>query len=139
LNDLKDKHDIRFEKVFVPHDANVRELTSDGTRFDKMKQLGMKPDLLQRADVLSGIETARDLLTHCYFDEEGCKDGLRALRAYGREFDTKANRYKDNPLHDWSSDYADSFRYLAQGLLKSSATRTIQTSAPVPIQSWMGN
>jgi hypothetical protein len=139
LNDLKDKHDLRFEKVFVPHDANVRELTSDGTRFDKMKQLGMKPDLLQRADVLSGIETARDLLTHCYFDEEGCKDGLRALRAYGREFDSKNNRYKDNPLHDWSSDYADSFRYLAQGLLKSSAIRTVQPSAPVPIQSWMGN
>lgn len=138
LNDLKDEYDLRFDKVFVPHDANVRELTSDGTRFDKMKQLGMHPDLLARTDVLSGIETARDLLGHCFFDEDGCKEGLRALRAYGREFDNKANRYKDNPMHDWSSDYADSFRYLAQGLLKSLATRTIEYKHNINVQSWMG-
>ena len=138
LNDLKDEYDLRFEKVFVPHDANVRELTSDGTRFDKMKQLGMKPDLLPRADVLSGIEIARDLLGHCYFDEDGCKDGLRALRAYSREFDTKANRYKDNPLHDWASDYADSFRYLAQGLTKSVVYIKAKIDNYVPLENWMG-
>ena len=139
LHDLKDQYELRFEKVFVPHDANVRELTSDGTRFDKMKQLGIKPDLLPRTDVLSGIETARDLLGHCYFDEVGCKEGLRALRAYGREFDTKANRYKDNPMHDWASDYADAFRYLAQGLNKSvSAIKSKEQSQPTTAPSWMG-
>ena len=138
LNDLKEEHELRFEKVFVPHDANVRELTADGTRFDKMKQLGMKPDLLSRTDVLSGIETTRDLLSHCYFDEDNCKDGLAALRAYSREFDLKANRYKDNPLHDWSSDYADAFRYLAQGLGKSINTYVPKKMASPVVASWMG-
>ena len=140
LNDLKDEYDLRFEKVFVPHDAKVRELTSDGTRFDKMKQLGMKPYLLPRTDVLSGIETARDLIGHCYFDADGCKEGLRALRAYSREFDAKLNRYKDNPLHDWASDYADGFRYLSQGLSKYIVTykpKTQQLHSAEP--SWMGS
>lgn len=137
LNDLKDKYGFRIEKIGVPHDANVRSMTDDNSRFDKMQQLGMNVEMVPMVDVASGIDTVRDLLGHCYFDAEGCKEGLQALRQYHREFDQKQNRYKDNPEHDWASDYADSFRYLAL-LLTTISTIKPQSYAPQQSGSWMG-
>ena len=40
---------------------------------------------------------------------------LDALRQYRREWDEKLQRFKDTPLHDWASDFADAIRYLARG------------------------
>ena len=57
-----------------------------------------------------GIEACRELLAHCWFDEKRTEEGRRGLKAYQKEFDEKMNRYKDTPLHDWASDWADGFR-----------------------------
>lgn len=40
---------------------------------------------------------------------------LDAIRGYRREWDEKRQCFKDSPLHDWTSDYADGARYLAKG------------------------
>lgn len=40
---------------------------------------------------------------------------LDALRQYRREWDEKRQCFKDAPLHDWTSDFADALRYLARG------------------------
>jgi hypothetical protein len=40
---------------------------------------------------------------------------LNALKGYRREWDEKLQRFKDAPLHDWTSHTADSLRYLARG------------------------
>jgi hypothetical protein len=41
---------------------------------------------------------------------ERLRDGLQAYR---KEYDEKMQRFKDNDVHDWASDIADSFRYMA--------------------------
>jgi hypothetical protein len=38
-----------------------------------------------------------------------------AIKQYRREWDEKLQRFKDVPLHDWSSDFADGLSYLARG------------------------
>ena len=63
--------------------------------------------------VMDGINAARVLFPKMWFDE-GCSDGLEALRQYRTEFDEKKKTFKDNPLHDWTSHAADAFRYMAQ-------------------------
>jgi hypothetical protein len=40
---------------------------------------------------------------------------IDALRQYRREYSESLGRFKDKPLHDWTSHYADAFRYLAKG------------------------
>jgi hypothetical protein len=40
---------------------------------------------------------------------------IDAIRGYHREWDEKRQTFKDAPTHDWTSDYADSLRYLAVG------------------------
>ena len=65
-----------------------------------------------------GIDAVRTLLPRCRFDEEKCDRGIEALRQYTKDetglmgLDGKPI-YKDSPKHDWSSDFADAFRYLA--------------------------
>ena len=55
------------------------------------------------------------LLATCWFDQEKCKAGLEALRMYRRAWDDKAQEFRARPLHDWTSHYADAFRYFAVG------------------------
>lgn len=40
---------------------------------------------------------------------------LDAARMYRREWDEKLATFKDAPVHDWTSDYADALRTLARG------------------------
>ena len=55
------------------------------------------------------------ILATCEFDEERCKDGIRGLENYRREWDDKQKVWKNNPLHDWASNPADAFRYFGVG------------------------
>jgi hypothetical protein len=49
-------------------------------------------------------------LADAYFDER-CREGLDALKQYQREFDEDKKCFRDRPRHDWTSHYADAFRY----------------------------
>ncbi len=119
LRKQEKKYLVEIETVIVPHDANVRSMVSDTlqTRAQKLEELGFDVQVLgSKVSVDDGIDAVRDLLAYCYIDDVRCKEGIRALRSYQKEFDEKMNRYKDKPLHDWASDFADSFRYLALSL-----------------------
>lgn len=115
LHKFEQDYGVWIEEIVVPHDAKVRSMTSDTlqTRVGKLEELGFNVTLAPNVSRDDGIEAVRELLGHCYIDKERCAEGVRALRNYQKEFDEKLNRYKDTPLHDWASDYADSFRYLA--------------------------
>ncbi len=118
LRKLEKDNFIEIETIFVPHDANVRSMVSDTleTRAEKLESLGFDVRVLPMTKVDDGIDATRDVLAHCFIDYERCKEGIRALRSYQKEFDEKMNRYKDKPKHDWASDFADSFRYLSLSL-----------------------
>lgn len=63
--------------------------------------------------VQHGIDAVRLILESCWFDQVACYTGIEALRAYRRTFDEVKKVFSDKPLHDWSSDGADAFRYMA--------------------------
>ena len=127
LYDFKKEHDTNIEVLFVPHDANVRSMTSDTlmTRYEKLVELGFNVEFAPNVSRDDGIEACRELLSYCYFDEIETKEGVRGLRAYQKEFDEKMNRYKNTPLHDWASDHADSFRYAALSVPQTMANSPV--------------
>ena len=69
--------------------------------------------VVRRLTIVDGIHAARSILPKCYFAKPNTKDGLIHLKRYRKEFDEKKGIYKPHPLHDWSSHYADAFRYFA--------------------------
>jgi hypothetical protein len=72
---------------------------------------------------MDGINAARETIRVARFDATRCRDGLEALRQYRSDYDRDARVLKAVPLHDWTSDPADAFRYLAMSwrLLKAPA------------------
>ena len=96
-----------------------------------MCQQQNKADLGRTGD---GIHAARALLPKCYFEKTECKDGLLALRRYRKEFDEKKGVYKNNPLHDWSSHFADAFRYFGIAFRDKSVKTRPQ---PMADTSWL--
>ena len=44
-------------------------------------------------------------------DKEKCKDWIRLIPQYTKDYDEKKKMFKDTPLHDWTSHGADQFRY----------------------------
>lgn len=101
----------------LPHDAEVRELTTGKHRREVLESLGVKPiEVVPRIGHLNeGIEMVRQVLPMCWFDEDKTAQGVKCLRSYRQEYDDAKMTFKPRPLHDWASHGADAFRQFAQG------------------------
>lgn len=115
-----------------PHDGdagNIRDV-NDTKLVGLARSLGWHPiRCLPNESIDSGIQAVRSLFPMLEFNEsplpfEGespeeartrMARALDALRQYRREWDEKRQCFKDAPLHDWTSDFADALRYLAKG------------------------
>lgn len=106
----------------LPHDVRVRELGTGRSRLEVLMEAGLDITVAPSLSIADGIQAVRRMLPRCWFDMEGTKSGLVALRNYRREFNEKQNVFYDKPVHDWSSHYADAFRYLAVGLVEVDTT-----------------
>ena len=100
---------------YLPHDAEVRELGTGKSRVETLAGYGIARDDLPehagRGRHPGGARAAADLLVR----QGEMQGGLEALRMYRREWDDRAQEFRTRPLHDWTSHYADAFRYFAVG------------------------
>jgi hypothetical protein len=124
--DILQNKSYNYGKHIAPHDIRVREWGSGITRYEKARQLGIKFTVADQYEIPDGIEAARSLFSKMWVDEEKCSELLKALENYRQEYDVKKKVYLPRPLHDWSSHFADSFRYLAVSLPKTSDGITAQ-------------
>lgn len=113
---------------YLPHDVEVRELGTGKSRKEVLAGLGITATVCPNIPVADGIQAVRMLLATCWFDKTKCKDGIEALRMYRREYDEKRQEFKVNPLHDWTSHYADAFRYFAVAHRQKVKSQTIDYS-----------
>lgn len=109
---LKDKEYI-YGHHFAPHDIKQRELMSGKTRLDTARELGVSFDEVPNVGVESGIDQARRLFRKLWVDKDKCKEWLRLIPQYTKEYDESKKMFKDKPLHDWTSHGADMYRYAA--------------------------
>ena len=105
-----------YAPCILPHDAAARELSTGLSRIEILERLGVRtrPPLAQDS-VDDGIQQVRASLSRCWFDSEKCRDGLKCLKNYRREWSEKRKAFNPRPYHDWTSHAADAFRYLIIG------------------------
>jgi phage terminase large subunit len=108
-----------YGKHIAPHDIRVREFTSGVARIEKARQLGINFTIAPDVTIEDGIESVRSCLSKIWIDERACAPLIKAIMNYRQEFDAKRKVYKSQPLHDWSSHYADCLRYLCISLPKT--------------------
>jgi phage terminase large subunit len=115
VNWLRDRKWQAAEHI-LPHDVQVRELTSGKSRKEVLEDAGLSITVAPRLSIDDGIQAVRRLLPRCWFNVPAVRQGYDALANYRREYDDKRNVFYDKPLHDWASHASDAFRYLATGM-----------------------
>ena len=126
------KKNYDYGKHYAPHDIDNREfgsnaktrkqIAADGWEIDG-KKYRIRFEKVPKLSVEDGIEASRAILDNCAFSDTIVKNtmkinnknvsGLDCLESYRKEWNEKLGCYRDHPLHDWASDGADAFRYLA--------------------------
>lgn len=130
--ELAHRTKYRYDTHWLPHDARAKTLAAHGksTQAQLQAALGWIVRITPSLDREDGIKAARTTLGRCWFDKTGCAEGLGALRRYRRELKSDGVSLAAQPLHDWASNYADAFRYLA--VAWSAPSRTKEEPAPKP-------
>jgi len=118
-----------YGKHFAPHDIAVRSLSTGISRWETARNLGIRFEARHEREQIhsavpnlsvdDGIEAVRATLVKVWIDEDNCQPLIKALENYRQEYDHKHRVYKSNPLHDWSSHWADAMRYLCISLSKT--------------------
>ena len=101
--------------IYLPHDSKKRDLITGKTIFQCfIDEFGAgHVELVPLAGIMDGVQAVRKVFPYCYFDAEACKQGVRCLENYKKDYDNEKKVFRKNPLHDWASHGADSFRYFA--------------------------
>lgn len=103
---------------YLPHDGNhVRQGQNNNLSPKNMlENLGLKNIEIVKVveDVSIGIQATRAAFATCWFDEEGCKEGLNHLANYKKSWSATNERFTDTPKHDIHSEAADAFRQFGQ-------------------------
>lgn len=118
---LKDRG-YEYGEHWGPHDIDNREFGADAKSRRELAREGYEIDgqvysmtfqVVPKVGIDTGIESVREILPSCVFDEEKCAEGISHLEGYRKEWDDKRGCWKDKPLHDFTSHGADGFRYFA--------------------------
>lgn len=100
-----------YGRHFFPHDAGSGSFQTGKTIQGLAAELGIKTIILPKSDIEVGIEMARSLLSICCIDESKCTRLIKCLECYHKRYNPSMNVYSNTPIHDWSSHFADAFRY----------------------------
>jgi hypothetical protein len=101
-----------FAGHIAPWDIQIREIGTGKSRIEIARQYGIKFSMAPRLGVDDGIEACRELFPQVWIDRTQCDKLIEALKTYRKEWDLDKQIYKPKPTHDWSSHWADAFRYL---------------------------
>lgn len=104
-------------ELILPHDARVTELGTGQTREEVFRTLlpGIAVTICPNLGREEGIEQVRQILERTWFDRAATVQLREALGFYHRGYDEVGRVRKLTPVHDWSSHWADAFRYAIVG------------------------
>lgn len=107
----------RYRSHYLPHDAGHLRLGMGGrTVQEQLEQLLPNNEFIKlppSGSIISDVAATKAFIARCAFDEDKCKEGLRALKRYSAKWNDQKNKYEDKPYHNEFSHAADAFRYFA--------------------------
>jgi phage terminase large subunit len=126
-------------RIWLPHDARAKTLQTGRSIVEQFIDNGIMPEIAPNLSLQDGISAARIVFPDVHFHKERTKDGVRALMSYHREFDEDKKVYKNIPVHDWSSHFADGFRYFGVSANKKGHRTTEEIMQQMGLVSARGN
>lgn len=114
IREVKQKPYV-YGKHFGPHDLEVSDYTldNDQTRLEFAKSLDFEFELVPNISITDGIDAGRRFFSKLFVDKTKCAEFWDAIPQYTKVYDEENKTFKNKPLHDWTSNYADEHRYAA--------------------------
>jgi hypothetical protein len=99
--------------VWLPHDARAKNLQTGKSVVEQFLSEGVRPKIVPSHKIRDGISAARKVFPSVSIEEAHTGELVEALKSYRREWNDDLAMFSERPVHDWSSHYADVFRYFA--------------------------
>jgi hypothetical protein len=109
-------------EVWLPHDARAKNLQTGKSIVEQFIAANFAPRIVPNHHVKDRLAATRKVFPRVRIDMTPVSPDdpdtpvtgelMEALKAYRREWDDKLLVFSDQPVHDWASDYADSFGYM---------------------------
>jgi phage terminase large subunit len=118
----------------TPWPTTIKNFAPGTTRREILLALGVRPcRTVPQRRLEDAIPAVKHFFARCSFDRDKCRPLLRALAHYHADWKAERQVQGLRPVHDWASDAADAFRYLALGLgLPPSSSALGARRPPVP-------
>lgn len=125
---------------FGPHDLAVREWGGGAvTRKEKASELGIDFVLVDNIPLNDGIDNVLACFNKLWIDDSKCKSFVDAIENYYREWNEERQIFKNRPVHNFASHYADTLRYLCIGLSQLKKGYTADDLAKIRREALYGN
>lgn len=110
---IVNNREYKYNKHYFPHDIQHRELSTWMSRLDTaVKLLWSNCDIVPMNSIESWINAWRLIFKNVWIEEE-LEEFINDLSLYQYEYDEKRWEFTKTPKHDWTSHFADAFRYMA--------------------------
>lgn len=108
----------KLGRHFVPHDIKKRDLITGLNSIVRAKEnFGITLEMIPRAESI--IEDIRDVRRTFYrlrIDTENCKQGIKCLDHYRKEWNDKMEVYHNHPLDNWAGHGSDGLRTVVRAV-----------------------
>jgi len=110
LEQWRKEHGVQFGKHYLPHDGDRESLWLEGGTMDVMAKHHFQPIIVERTNnKIEAINTARRKFQVCAWDEGACKQGIKRLKMYRKEWNERMGNWRDKPFHDDNCHAADAY------------------------------
>ena len=114
VNILRSKP-YNYKMVYLPHDAQVRELGTGLTRFQMFRKYGVRCQIIKRQSIEDGITLIKEWIPHIWIDNS-LENIKKAFVNYSRDYNEALGIYSSKPKHDIWSHFMDAIRYMCTSL-----------------------
>jgi hypothetical protein len=121
-----------YDCVWLPHDAKAKSMQTGRSTIEQFLAEEFPCRIVPKLAVQHGIDATRKVLPTVYINQTTCYAGVEALRAYRRQYNEVTNAFSKTPLHDWSSNGSDAFRYLSL-VTQDNLPAEVEQAAPEPL------
>ena len=116
LDEYLDKNNLQLWKIFFPHDSTQKRIEAEKSSLElaRDRYWNYKIHYIERTtSVQKDRDRVRELLPKCRFDKDSAYQWIKCLESYHKKWDDKKKVFSNDHEHDWSSHWADAFRYFA--------------------------
>ena len=116
MDDMVETLNYNIEHIVLPHDAVVKDLTSDLTREERFWELGYKDTTIvpKTGDINNDRELVRAAMDNMFVDPQA-QYIIDCFLNYTKEWDQRRSIWKDTHDHNDHSHGADAVRQMVRG------------------------